>query len=134
MPATRRFLDTNILLYAATDDSRKAEIAESLLAENPVISVQVLNEFANTARKKYAASWGDISGFLETVRSLCEVEPLTEATHAKALALAERYQLHIYDANIWAAAIMAGCDTLCSEDMHHGLTIESATLHNPFAA
>lgn len=134
MPGTKRFLDTNILLYAATDDSRKAEIAEALLAENSVISVQVLNEFANTARKKYAASWDDISGFLETVRSLCEVEPLTEATHVKALALAERYQLHIYDANIWAAAIIAGCDMLCSEDMQHGLAIEGATLHNPFAA
>ena len=30
---------------------------------------------------------------------------LTEATHTKALALAERYQRHIYEANIWDANI-----------------------------
>ena len=48
------------------------------------------------------------------------------------MALAERHQLHIYDANIWACAILAECGTLYSEDMHHGLTIEGTTLHNPF--
>ena len=59
---------------------------------------------------------------------------MTEATHEKALEIAERYRLHIYDANIWAAAILAGCDTLYSEDMHHGLTIEVTALRNPFPA
>ena len=47
---------------------------------------------------------------------------------------AERHQLHIYDANIWAAAILAGCDRLYSEGKHHGLTIEGVTLRDPFAA
>ena len=58
--------------------------------------------------------------------------PLTTETHEKALAIAERHQLNIYDANIWAAAILAGCDTLYSEDMHAGLMIEGTTLQNPF--
>ena len=37
--------------------------------------------------------------------------------------LAERYGLSIYDAMIAAAAVHAGCDTLWSEDMQHGMLL-----------
>lgn len=127
------FLDTNTIAYALTEDGRKAEIARQLIDGNAVISVQILNEFASVARRRTTMSHADIAQVTAALRATCRIEPLTEATHVKALALAERYQLHIYDASIWAATIMAGCDTLCSEDMQHGLAIESATLHNPFA-
>ncbi len=128
------FLDTNIIAYALTEDGRKAEIARRLIDGNAVLSVQVLNEFASVAKRRTTMSYADITQVTAALRATCRIEPLTEATHVKALALAERYHLHIYDANIWAAAIIAGCDMLCSEDMQHGLTIEGATLHNPFAA
>ena len=61
-----------------------------------------------------------------------KIVPVTFEVSQKALVLAERFQLHIYDANIWAAAILAGCETLYSEDMYTGLTIQGTTLHNPF--
>ena len=46
------FVDTNVLLYLLSDDQAKADRAEALLAQRVVISVQVLNEFANVARRK----------------------------------------------------------------------------------
>ena len=94
----------------------------------------MLNEFAAVLRRKTTLDWSELQDQSAWLRSLCEVVPVTEATHEKALEIAERYRLHIYDANIWAAAILAGCDTLYSEDMHHGLTIEGTALRNPFPA
>jgi predicted nucleic acid-binding protein len=47
--------------------------------------------------------------------------------------IAERYGLSIYDAMIAAAAMEAGCDTLWSEDMQHGLVLEEGLrIVNPF--
>ena len=45
------------------------------------------------------------------------------AIHATVLALAERYGLSIYDAMIAASALDAGCDTLWSEDIQHGMRL-----------
>jgi predicted nucleic acid-binding protein len=40
------------------------------------------------------------------------------------LRLAERYGFAIHDAMIVASALHAGCDTLWSEDMQHGMTLD----------
>jgi predicted nucleic acid-binding protein len=47
--------------------------------------------------------------------------------------LAEKYQLTVYDAMIVSAALIAGCTTLGSEDMHDGLLVEDQLrVVNPF--
>jgi predicted nucleic acid-binding protein len=66
-------------------------------------------------------SWMEINDFLSLIRSLCSVEPLTIETHDMGKLIAERYKLNVYDGMIVAAAILAGSETLHSEDMHHGL-------------
>ena len=71
---------------------------------------------------------------VEAVRETCQVVPLTPEAHDLGLDLAERYGLNIYDALIVAAASLAGCATLYSEDMHDGLTIDGLTIRNPFVA
>jgi predicted nucleic acid-binding protein len=49
--------------------------------------------------------------------------------------LAERYGLSTYDAEIAASALHAGCDTLWSEDMQHGMVLEQGLkIVNPFRA
>ena len=60
--------------------------------------------------------------------------PLTETTHELGLVLAERHVLNVYDGMIVAAAQLAGCETLYSEDMHDGLVIDQLTIRNPFAS
>jgi predicted nucleic acid-binding protein len=119
------FFDTNVVLYLASGDRAKADRAESLIAAGGMISVQVLNEIANVARRKMHLSWDETHAFLSTVRALLPVEEMTIATHETGLALAERYGISTYDSMIAAAALLAGCDTLWSEDMQDGVLIDT---------
>lgn len=129
------FFDTNVLVYIASEDSAKADRAERIIAGGGAISVQVLNELANIARRKMRMSWRDIHTFLSTLRGLLTVHPVTIETHETGLTLAERYNLSTYDAMIAASALHAKCDTLWSEDMQHGLMLgENIRVLNPFRA
>jgi predicted nucleic acid-binding protein len=128
-----RFVDTNVLLYLASGDDQKADRTEAALAQGGTISVQVLNEIANVLRRKIQMSWTDTHEFLEMIRAFLIVEPVTEETHETGLRIAERYGLSIYDAMIVAAALLAGCDTLVSEDMQDGLLVhDRLRIVNPF--
>ena len=127
------FIDTNVLAYAASGDPVKAGRAEKVIADGGTISVQVLNELANVARRKMHMSWSETGAFLSMIRALLRVQPMTVETHETGLALAERYGLSIYDAMIAAAALHAECDTLWSEDMHDGMVIQGQLrIANPF--
>lgn len=129
------FFDTNVLLYLLSEDTTKAERAEALLGGGGVISVQVLNEFVSVARRKANLPWPELREVLDTLKSALTVQDLRLETHEKALDIAERYRLGIYDAQILAAARLSGCATVYSEDMQDGLEIESALrLRNPFAS
>lgn len=129
------FFDTNVLVYLALDRGSKTDRAQELVGEGGVVSVQVLNEIANVARRKRARSWDEVRSLLATLRSLLLVEPLTPATHETGLFLAERHGFAVYDGMIVAAALIAGCHTLWSEDMQDGLTVDGRlTIRNPFRA
>lgn len=132
MPA-KRFLDTNILIYAfAADDPRSAR-AESLIADGGVIGVQVLNEFTNVARRKLRWQWDHIEASLAVIDELFgPVAPLTTAIHARGVVLARERELSVYDALIVAAALEAGCQLLLSEDIQHGQKFGTLTVDNPF--
>ena len=126
------FADTNVVLYLL-DDGPKADRAEDILGQGPRISVQVLNEAMVNCRRKAGLSWEETGAFLAGVQSLCEVEDLSVQTHLVGRALAEKYQLSVYDAMIVSAALIAGCTTLWSEDMHDGLLVEDQLrVINPF--
>lgn len=133
MSGAEVFLDTNVLLYVVSGDSAKADRAEELIAGGGVISVQVLNEFVSVALRKFAMSLPEIREVLSAVRAVCSVEPLSEKTHDLALELTGRFQLSFYDGLIVAAAILANCSVLYSEDMQDAQTIESVTIRKPFS-
>ncbi len=79
------FLDTNLLVYAQTTDP-KSEIARQAIVEGGIISVQVLNEFANVLRRKLGLGWDEIAEALEDVKTaLGPVRPITLDTHTTAL-------------------------------------------------
>ncbi len=104
----KRFFDTRILIYAFACGDPRCALAESLLAEGGLISVQVLNELLGPAR------------------------PLTAAVHANAVVLARDQKLSFYDALIVSAALDAGCQSLITEDMQHGQNFGALTIENPF--
>lgn len=130
----RAFADTNVLVYAFSDDARSA-VAEQLLEQEPVISIQVLNEFVSAAKKKPKFDWPRIIEARDSVLQSCSGHVLLQLdTHKKACTLAARHGVHIYDATIVASALDAGYDVLWTEDMHDGLVVEGRlTIRNPFA-
>ncbi len=135
MSGAEAFIDTNVVLYLFSADTAKADRAEELLAEGGMVSVQVLNEFVSVARRKLTMTWLDIGDVLTQIRAVCRVEPLTVETQARGVAIAERYNLSIYDATILASALDAGCSVVYTEDMQHGQVIEDVlTIRNPFAS
>ncbi|MEQ8347582.1 MAG: PIN domain-containing protein [Sneathiellaceae bacterium] len=129
------FIDSNVILYLTSGDARKAGRAEQLLHAGGVVSVQVLDEVAHVARRKMAFTWPETRLFLDSLRRLVDVKPVTQEVHDLGLEIAERYRYSIWDGMIVGAAISAGCDILLSEDLQHGQVVEAAlTIRNPFAA
>ncbi|HTJ30042.1 MAG TPA: PIN domain-containing protein [Acidobacteriaceae bacterium] len=119
------FFDTSVLVYMLSEADARAEKAEALLTDGGVVSVQVLNEFINVARRKYRMDWEELEETLDDIRSVCgRVLSIDLADHEKALHVARRYGYRIFDALHIAVALRAGCDTFYSEDMQHdrGLT------------
>jgi predicted nucleic acid-binding protein len=129
---SRIFLDSNIILYLLSADTRKADTAQSLLSEAPCISVQVLNEVTSVCLRKLKMNWSEIHDLLAVVKTTCQIEPLTAATHAQAVQIAQTHQISFYDAHILAAAKAAGTSILMSEDMHNGQTLLGIQIQNPF--
>jgi predicted nucleic acid-binding protein len=127
-----RFIDSNVILYLL-DDSPKADIAEAVIRKGGMISVQVLNECLSNLRRKSRLSFHECNRFLSAIRNLLEVVPITIETHDLGRAIAEKYQLSVFDSMIIASALASGCETVLSEDMQHSLSIEGfTTIENPF--
>lgn len=128
------FFDSNVLIYAMVSGDSRRERAQQLIEQGGVISVQVLNEFAAVARRKMRMPWDDVIAALDAIRILFPSPvSITVATHETALKIAQRYGFGIYDSQIAASALEAGCDTLYSEDLQDGQLIEGKlAIRNPF--
>jgi predicted nucleic acid-binding protein len=134
MPA-KAFLDTNVLVYAVTQDDSRSARAEELLAAGGIISVQILNEFVSVAQRKILMSWSEVTEALDAFRVLCPAPlPISVGIHEAALKIAETHGYSIYDALVVSAALEAACTTLYSEDLQDGQVIDGVTIRNPFAS
>jgi len=131
----KAFFDTNIVIYAFSDDP-KASIAGTLLLQGGDISVQVLNEFTHVARRKMGFEWDEIGAAIPDLHILARaVHPIDIGIHGHARSIAERHQLSCYDGLIVASALQARCDILYSEDMQDGMEVEGKiVIRNPFLA
>lgn len=128
----KAFFDTNVLVYALSNDPKQS-LAEKSLSEGGYVSVQVLNELVHVLLRKQKQPWAVIDDALAVV--LNAVEPpvaLTLSLHRDAYEIAKASRIGIYDALIIAAALKAGCDILYSEDLNHGQRFAGVTITNPF--
>ena len=133
MKIDRPFFDTHVLLYLLSEDNRKADRAEAIIATGGTISVQVLNEFASVASRKLKMSYAEIRDALGTVRAVCQTQAVTVDTHERGLEIAERFGFSLYDSMIVSSALQSGCTILYSEDMQHGQEIDAQLMViNPF--
>jgi predicted nucleic acid-binding protein len=134
----RRFVDTNILLYAFDRDaSAKQAVAlrlwQSWLQEpgETALSVQVLQELhVNLTRK--GRSQAEAYAIVRDFYGLPLVENTLELFDA-ALAAQERWQLSLWDAMILAAAQASGAQELVTEDFNSGQDYGGVVARNPFA-
>ena len=135
-----RFVDTNVLLYAASlepQDADKQEIALELLEEDDLaLSVQVLQEFYSQATRQSRPrplSHNQALEFLSRLQTF-RVLPITLEIFQSAVAIAQRFQISYWDAAILAAARALSCDAVYSEDLNPGQDYDGLRMINPFAA
>jgi predicted nucleic acid-binding protein len=133
-----RFVDTNILLYAAStapEEQAKSHVALSLLeAEDLVLSVQVLQEFyvqATRPGKHDRLTHQQATLLIESFLRF-PVQETTLKLVQSALAAKERFRLSYWDAAIIEAARAQGCDTIFSEDLSHGQKYDGIEVVDPF--
>jgi predicted nucleic acid-binding protein len=127
-----RFFDSNILLYLIDHNETKSPIAEELVFGGGTVSVQVLNEFVEVARRKLKLSAQTAGELLGLMSKDLEIVPLTHDTHKLAMQFMAAADIGTYDANIVAAAELSGCELLYTEDLNHGQKFGRVEILNPF--
>jgi predicted nucleic acid-binding protein len=129
----RVFADTNLFIYAESKDQHKAACALAIIQNSPVVSSQVINETVSVLTRKHGFLLSEAHEIAESLLDLCEVVAVDANTIRKAIDLAKRYSLSHWDSLIIAAALLANCQTLFSEDMQHGQVFDKQlTVVNPF--
>ncbi len=131
----KRFVDTNVLLYALMDSSsEKVSKARSLISiPGLIISTQVINELAFNLLKKSKINESALVEIINTLFSEFQVVLIDKQIVIDASELRRKYSFSYWDSLIVASAIKNDCEILYSEDMQHGLIIrENLQLVNPF--
>ena len=129
----RIFVDTNVVLYALGKDEQKKAVARLILANQPFLSSQVINEAVNVCLRRFKFTREQSYQFAELVMQKTNVLPVDEATIRKSADIALRYQFSNWDSLIIAATLLAGCNILYSEDMQHSQVIDKKlVIINPF--
>ena len=131
------FIDTNVFVYLIDDrDRAKQRIARDMVVDamgrpDRMISVQVLNEFANVSVKKLGLSIGEARQYIRSFQGIVTVG-LASALTDRALAIQEEYDLQFYDSLLLATAEANGCDEFISEDLNDGQLYCGMRAVNPF--
>jgi predicted nucleic acid-binding protein len=132
------FLDTNVLVYAIeTDDvdADKSSAAREILRSAEVcISTQVLGEFyaAVTSRRRSSPlAHDEATAWVQFWKGL-ETHAITIEHVDLALELAGAHGVAYYDALILAAARLARCTEVLSEDLNAGQDYSGVLVRNPF--
>ncbi|MEN6422231.1 MAG: PIN domain-containing protein [Smithella sp.] len=134
------FIDTNILVYAATTDHQemeKREMAVALLNDlnnrDVYVSTQVINEFYSILLKNHI----DEPSIREKIGIILREMKLVIVrlpTIDLCWQLRDRYRYSYWDSMILATACEKGCAIIYTEDMQHQQLIEDKLrIVNPFA-
>jgi predicted nucleic acid-binding protein len=133
------FVDTNVLIYAidssAAEKSKSQRAKEILRGGTVCLSTQVLGEFYRATTSPRRAS---PLTHLEAVAWVQlwkrhKVNDITTGHVDLSLEICDRYGINYYDALIIAAARLAGCKLIYSEDLNHGQNYGGVRVENPFS-
>lgn len=135
--AKRVFVDTNVLLYFidSSDPIRQARASEWLqhlwASGTGSVSWQVLHEFYVNATRKLKVPPKEARFLVDTFVEWRPIDSSAALIH-RAWHWADVAQLAYWDALILAAAELAGCDILLSEDFQAGRQFDEIQVINPF--
>jgi predicted nucleic acid-binding protein len=139
MSGNRRFVDTNVLVYAHDDSAgSKRDQARTLVEQlwgsrDGCLSVQVLQEFLVTVTRKITkqvdaetakAIVADLSRWYLHVPAADDV--------LAAIGIHQRTGISFWDAMIVQSAAEIGCTVLYSEDLNAGTEYSGVRVENPF--
>ena len=137
MPGILAFVDTNVLLYAASTDPTEAgkrTEARRVLSDGAfAFSVQVAQEFFVNATRKLtpALSSADALAFLKGINPAMVVA-IDYELFEEAIKIQQRFQISYWDAAIVGAAKRLNCGILYSEDLSEGQSYDGVRVVNPF--
>ncbi len=135
----RVFVDTNVLVYQfdAREPEKQAR-AQAWLghlwgAHTGSVSFQVLQEFYATVTRKLQPGLNPEVA-RKVVRALWAWQPIVVDERISTIAWADqdRFGLSFWDALIVAAARVAGCSYLLTEDLQHDQDLDGLRVTNPF--
>lgn len=133
-----RFVDTNVLLYAISNDpdeqDKAARANEILSGRDLALSVQVLQEFYVQATRDSRADRLSHDQAHRLVESFLRfpIAQLTTAVMLAALATRERFGISYWDAAILETSRSLGADVVLSEDLGDGHDYAGVRVENPF--
>ena len=139
MSDNRRFVDTNVLVYAHDDsagikrDQARALVEQLWESREGCLSVQVLQEFFVTVTRKIAKPLD-----AETAKEI-----VTDFSHWRmhvpaaddvlgAIGVHQRTGISLWDAMIIRSAAEMSCTMLYSEDLNTGQEYSGIRVENPF--
>jgi predicted nucleic acid-binding protein len=130
-------LDTNlwVYLYAKDPPERYSQVRQIVTTqfEDIVISTQILGELYNVLTRKNLTIIPEAKAIILEMVTTFPVLEIDTAKVLQALDISTRYQYSYWDSLVIATALLADCQTLYSEDMHHQQVIENKTqILNPF--
>jgi predicted nucleic acid-binding protein len=133
------FVDTNVLVYArdaadpAKHDRAQAWVRYLWETGSGRLSIQVLQEFYVTTTRKLRPGLTPEDARAD-VRDLLAWRPVTIGAIAleAAWTIEERFGLSFWDALIVAAAQMASCESLLTEDLQHEAQLDGIRVVDPF--
>ena len=133
-----RFLDTNVLVYAACNqDLRKRDIALELIHHaicvnhDAVISMQVVSEFTNVMVGRLNTPAEVMEEWYPYLNPLLAGE-VTREMLRNAIDIRKEYGLQYYDSVVIAAAEKFGCHEIITEDLNPGQLYRGMVAVNPF--
>jgi len=137
MPAARVFVDTNVLIYAldagnlAKQQAARAWKDDLWKRRRGRLSYQVLQEFYVKVAQKLPEARAKAKA---EVRDLLAWRPVAPdaALLERGWLLQDRYRLSFWDAMIVAAAGVAGCRYLLTEDLQAGQDLDGVVVVDPF--
>lgn len=133
------FVDTNLLVYARDDsEPEKHSAAQAWIRhlwkyEAGRISYQVLNEYYAVVTRKLSKPM-PLAAARRDVANLLVWKPVPNSSQLmeQAWRVQDDFMLSWWDALIVAAAQLANCDQLLSEDLQHEMKMGSVIVLNPF--